>query len=566
MMAFPANSRSLREQVHHRCARQSAISSRQSRQCAARYRLAATFRCPRQPRFAEGRRRPVGHLHHFSLAVDTNECNNFYDEILRNSSSHSERVTRVRSSVLQMKTDSIIRRLATKAMRATPAGQVKVAVDNLAENLNRRLDRLQEAADNQQHDVNKRLDKLIEAVTNQSTAANRRLDKLIAATGGHAPAGTASHPPSDGSPKSKIRANPEWLNAKSPDPTPLPRWSGEMNSTKPLNGSRHVIPTNTLHHHQPLLDALEPWRGRVPAGYLADFLGILTDANFRAQFGVDPAQAGGAYVTTEMPPIQGCNGEWWFEVINWLEAAREARDRYVMITLGASYGAQAVGAYRALQIVNPMPCKLVAVEPVPENCLWVRKHFKDNGIDPESHWLVQAAISNVNEPVFFPIGAPGSGANNCMSTDTPEERNELANQLIAQGEAADVLRSLMVHNTTGIMKDLLPGQALTGEIELVSAITLHDLLSPFDMIDYVEADIQQSEIRVFPPFLDLLRKKVRRIHIGTHGVDTHLSLHTAFSDHGWEIVFSYPPNGSYDSELGRFDLNDGVLTVRNPDL
>jgi hypothetical protein len=37
------------------------------------------------------------------------------------------------------------------------------------------------------------------------------------------------------------------------------------------------------------------------------------------------------------------DGEGWFEAVNWVEAAREARGRYVMITLGACYAAQAVG-------------------------------------------------------------------------------------------------------------------------------------------------------------------------------------------------------------------------------
>jgi 3-oxoacyl-(acyl-carrier-protein) synthase len=52
------------------------------------------------------------------------------------------------------------------------------------------------------------------------------------------------------------------------------------------------------------------------------------------------------------------------------------------ITLGACFAAQAVGAYRALQMLNPMPCKLVAVEPEPENIPWIRRHMRDNGIDP----------------------------------------------------------------------------------------------------------------------------------------------------------------------------------------
>ena len=66
------------------------------------------------------------------------------------------------------------------------------------------------------------------------------------------------------------------------------------------------------------------------------------------------------------------------------------------------------------------------------------------------------------------------------------------------------------------------------EIKLVSAVTLRDVLAPFEFVDYLDSDIQQSEIIVFPPFLDLLKRKVRRIHIGTHGKDVHRSLHELF--------------------------------------
>ena len=117
-----------------------------------------------------------------------------------------------------------------------------------------------------------------------------------------------------------------------------------------------------------------------------------------------------------------------------------------------------------------------------------------------------------------------------------------------------------------MITQLVPGHEPTGEIKLVSALTLRDLLAPFERVDFVEADIQQSEARVFPPFVDLLRKKVRRIHIGTHGADTHRLLHALFADKGREIVFGYPPQARYESDLGSFEVNDGVLSVRNPDL
>jgi hypothetical protein len=321
---------------------------------------------------------------------------------------------------------------------------------------------------------------------------------------------------------------------------------------------------NDLKSYADVFNGVKPWSGTVPTGYLVDFLGTLTDAQFRVAFGIDPAKVGGGPVATRLPVME--DGEGWFEAVNWVEAAREARGRYVMITLGACYAAQAVGAYRALQALNPMPCKLVAVEPEPENYQWVRRHMRDNGIDPDDHWLVPLAISDRNDPVLFPVGSPGTGAQNCVSTNEAIAREVYAREIIGSGRLEEALRNLLVRNTTGLTKDLVPGSNFMAEIKLVSATTLADVLGPFDCVDYLESDIQQSEILVFPPYIDLLKRKVRRIHIGTHGKDVHRSLHQLFAEHGWDIVFSYEPNSSFDSPLGEFVTNDGVLTVRNPAL
>src|SRR5262249_17689487 len=272
---------------------------------------------------------------------------------------------------------------------------------------------------------------------------------------------------------------------------------------------------------------------------------------------------GGQAVTARLPTI--ADGERWFEAVNWIAAAREARRSYTMVTLGACYGAQAVGSYRALQQLNPMPATLVAVEPEPDNYRWTMSHMRENGIDPEEHWLLPYAISDSTDPVYFPVGSPGSGAQNCFSTNERGARELYVKKLLSRGDIGGTLRNLILHNTTGITKDLVPGGNYKAEIKLMSAITLKEVLSPFELVDYVESDIQQSEIVVFPPYLDLLRKKVRRIHIGTHGVEVHKALHKQFANSGWTIVFSYEPNASFTSELGTFTTNDGVLTVRNPD-
>jgi hypothetical protein len=324
---------------------------------------------------------------------------------------------------------------------------------------------------------------------------------------------------------------------------------------------------DSLVEAQRLFDGITPWAGFVPKGYSADFLGILTDFRFHVLSGIDPSTVGGAHMQTALPAIGGgANAEGWFEAVNWLDAARSARGKYVMVTLGAHYGAQAVGAYRAVQLLNPMACKLVAVEPEPENCAWMLEHMRTNGVDPDAHWLIPMAISDSNEPMYFPVGAPGTGANNSYATNEAAARQQYVETFIREGRTEDALRNLIMHNTTGIEKDLLPGCDAMAEIKLLSCVTLKDVIGPFDRVDYLESDIQQSEILVFPPCIDLLRKKVRRIHIGTHGLDVHESLHKLFVDHGWNKVFNFTPNATHETAIGTFVLNDGVLTVINPDM
>jgi len=264
---------------------------------------------------------------------------------------------------------------------------------------------------------------------------------------------------------------------------------------------------NDLREYRDVFQGLTPWAGPVPQGYLVDFLGTLSDVKLRPISGLDRSSLGGGNVATCLPKLgDGGNAEGWFEAINWIAAAREARDKFVMISLGAHYGAQLVDACRMLQLVNPMPCTLVAVEGEPENFAWISDHMRDNGIDPNAHWLLPMAVSDSREPVLFPVGAPGIGSNNCLSTNMPNSRKIYADFIIRDGDPNAALRSLLVDNTTGFTQPVHPGMPYMTEVKVVSAVTLEDLLGPFGRVDFIEADIQQSEIVVFPPFVDALRK------------------------------------------------------------
>jgi hypothetical protein len=321
---------------------------------------------------------------------------------------------------------------------------------------------------------------------------------------------------------------------------------------------------NDLAQHLALFEMFEPFSGYVPPGFLVDFMGSLTDAKFRAMWGVDPTQVGGGEVTTSCPVVSW--GEGFFEAVSWFEAARAARGSYTMITLGACYGAQAVGAYLALQGLNPMPVKLVAVEGDPDNYAWTRQHFRDNGIDPDRHWLINCAISDSNKPVLFPVGEPGSGVNNCIATNTALSRQIYAEELARRPDLPDVVRNLIVAGKTGIEVTPVPGEAFRTNVEFVSAVTLVDILGPLERVDLLESDIQQSESVVFPPAMDLVKQKVKRVHLATHGAEVHAQLLPLFIECGFEIDCNYEPNTHHDTPWGSFDINDGIIAARNLNL
>lgn len=332
--------------------------------------------------------------------------------------------------------------------------------------------------------------------------------------------------------------------------------------------------TNQLSDYAHVFDRIPQWRGSVPPGYTVDFLGTLIADDFlhdvKQLSGAEypyPRAVDGITAQPRPPTLDdGGNADHWFEAVGWITAAHEARDRFVMVSLGAFFGYQAVASFRALQLLNPMPCKLVCVEPLAQKMAWVRRHMRDNGIDPERQWLIEAAIGANNDAVLFPVGAPTIGGHNCIATNEPAARNDQLRNLLMLGRAEQALTALLLRNSTGVTTELKPGRNFVAEIAFVSCITLSDVLGPFEFVDYIDADLQQSESVVFPPYMELLKRKVRRIHIGTHKPEVHGMLHRLFADQGWDIVFSYPPESTHDSPAGPFTTGDGVLTVRNLDL
>src|SRR5262249_58342963 len=99
--------------------------------------------------------------------------------------------------------------------------------------------------------------------------------------------------------------------------------------------------------------------------------------------------------------------EEYFEWIDVLEAVVEAEGRFTMMELGAGFGRWLVrGALAVRQYHGGMPTRLVGVEADPTHFEWMLQNFRDNGLDPAAHQLVDAAVDAHDGEVRFLVDSP----------------------------------------------------------------------------------------------------------------------------------------------------------------
>jgi hypothetical protein len=214
-------------------------------------------------------------------------------------------------------------------------------LDNQSRLLDHRFEKIVQGMDNQSQLLDSKLTQLIEGIKNQSALLNSKLEALIEAQNQGQPLVR-----SNGALHSE---NPEGLDQQQTtqlqggNATALPQSSAPAQTAPALRRSGpKPSPFGDLREYAHIFTSITPWSGDVPKGYVVDFLGTLTPAEFRAMWGVDAKSVGGNHQATALPTI--ADGEGWFEAVNWIIAAQEAREHYVMVTLGACYGAQAEGA------------------------------------------------------------------------------------------------------------------------------------------------------------------------------------------------------------------------------
>ncbi len=127
----------------------------------------------------------------------------------------------------------------------------------------------------------------------------------------------------------------------------------------------------------------KPWQGAVAPDYFPNFLGVMTEQLFIADYAPSNNTLA-VNAADNMTPAPGfADGEVFFEQAAIHEAVKAARGKFIMVELGGGYAARTVDAHAALQLHNPMHSRYVVVEAEPTHFNWALRHMRTNDINPD---------------------------------------------------------------------------------------------------------------------------------------------------------------------------------------
>lgn len=304
----------------------------------------------------------------------------------------------------------------------------------------------------------------------------------------------------------------------------------------------------------------KPWHGEVPEGCFPNYLGVMTECAFVADYAPsNHLLPVGALANRTPAPVFG-DGEVFFEQAAIHKAVMAAAGQFTMVELGGGFAARTVDAHAALQRHNPLPCHFVVVEAEPTHFEWAKRHMRRNGMDPEAHWLINALVGTDNQPKLFMLGEGFYG--NAVASE-----NDVAQLIknVAAGESVlQVLEGLLHNARCGVQQPYRVADGIRHfDFGFVSSMPLRDILQPLAQVDLLDIDIQGGESEVLPAAMDLIDGKVKRIHLATHGAERHRQMWDLFFDHEWLCEGDYAPNSKHQSEWGQFENSDGILDLVN---
>ena len=299
--------------------------------------------------------------------------------------------------------------------------------------------------------------------------------------------------------------------------------------------------------HHKVFSHFKPFSGEVPAFRCVDFVGTTVRKEFVAGLACHAVPI----------TILDCYPEFdeeYFEWIDLLESVVAARGSYTMIELGAGHGRWVVRAGCAVRQYNSgLPCRLIAVEAEPTKFEWMRMHCVDNGIDPDRHTLIHGAVTEDAGDVLYYIGGPRGGPFDLKPSEwygqAVTKDYDVAGDSVDDGEYCG--RRVLRH-ASGWRSIRVP------------VISLRGILKDLARVDLIDMDIEGQELPVVRASIAELDAKVKRLHIGTHGVEIEAGLRQLLAAHGWRCAADYTLNSTQPTLWGEIRFENGAQSWVNP--
>lgn len=285
-----------------------------------------------------------------------------------------------------------------------------------------------------------------------------------------------------------------------------------------------------------VLSRFTGWSGQAPTGTLVYWLGDKLPAHLFEKPWTPQSRA-----ATDFPPFD----EEYFEWVDLLEAASDAGDTFTFLELGAGYGRWSARAACAARQLGKR-YRLGLAEAAPKHIRQLHEVMVTNGVGPCEYDVFEAAIAGVRGEANFVVEWPEGKAPPQWYGQAITLNDMTGAEIVGEHEGLPLWRMI---DGWGVVK--LP------------QIPLSAVLANYAFVDLADFDLQGAEADAIEESLGILSKKVRRLHIGTHGHDIEARLRELLSGAGWECLRDFACAQENDTPYGLISFVDGVQSWIN---
>lgn len=273
---------------------------------------------------------------------------------------------------------------------------------------------------------------------------------------------------------------------------------------------------------------ITPWSGHTNGRFHVDFLGVRTHADFFT--GLRPAAAG--RLRTSPPAVS----ELLMEYAACLLAVSANRSGCTVLELGAAWGvwtARATAVARQLRV----PLRSIAVEPMPAQIDFMRRHYATNGLRGDCHRIVPAAVTAAGHHAWLKFSSP----------------LHLGAYTVSDDWAAFHTYSVLV----GLPEWLPVPTRDRSFVARVAAVPIAEIADSEPGFDFVHIRLNGSPHRMLGEAGLRAARTGMVVCPGLNSADA-ATLDNTFAQSGFRPIFSIQPGASLNGPRGPVQLRSGM--------